>query len=225
MIRGFSLGDVWLLILAARWTVLLSAVAFLGGGVVGLVVAVLRTAPVRPLRWAMSGYVQLFQGTPLLLQLFVVFFGANLLGFTVDPWSAAALGLTLYTSAFLGETWRGSIEAVPVTQWEAGRSLALSYGQQLRLIILPQACRIALPPTTGFLVQVVKSTSLTSVIGFVELTRTGQLVNNATYRPLLVFGVVGGIYFVLCWPLSLTSQFLERRLDLRRPRRRRRGHR
>jgi polar amino acid transport system permease protein len=173
--------------------------------VVGLAVAILRVAPIRPLRLAMIGYVQLFQGTPLLLQLFVVFFGADLLGFEVDAWSAAALGLTLYTSAFLGEIWRGSIEAVPAAQWEAARGLALRYGQALRLVILPQAVRIALPPTTGFLVQVVKSTSLASVIGFVELTRTGQLISKATYRPLLVSGVVGGIYFVLCWPLSLVE--------------------
>jgi polar amino acid transport system permease protein len=126
--------------------------------------------------------------------------------------------LTLYASAFLGEIWRGCIEAVPAGQWDGARALALSKPQQLRFVIIPQALRIALPPTAGFAVQAIKSTSLASVIGFVELARAAQIVNNATFRPLLVYGSVAAIYFVMCWPLSFLSQRLERRLGARQER-------
>jgi polar amino acid transport system permease protein len=214
MIREFSTGEVLILLRATQWTVVLSLIAFLGGSVFGIVIALLRTAPLAPARALAVGYVQLFQGTPLLMQLVLVFFGVSILGPQIDAWSAAAIGLTLYTSAFLGEIWRGCIQAIPKTQWEASTSLGLSHGQQLGYVILPQAMRIALPPTVGFLVQVIKSTSLASIIGFTELTRAGQLVNNATYSPLLVFSLVSVIYFALCWPLSLASQYLERRLDV-----------
>ena len=135
-----------------------------------------------------------------------------------DAWTSAALALTLYCSAFLGEIWRGCIEAIPAGQWDGARALALTRSQQLRLIVVPQALRIALPPTVGFAVQAIKSTSLASVIGFVELTRAAQIVNNATFRPLLVYASVAVIYFLLCWPLSVLSQRLERRLGRRQER-------
>lgn len=218
MIRDFSAAELLLLLRAAQWTVVLSLIAFLGGGVAGLAVALARTAAWRPLRLLAALHVELFQGTPLLMQLFVVFFGANILGGRIDAWSAAALGLTLYSSAFLGEIWRGAIEAIPRGQWEAASALSLPWPVTLARVILPQALRIAIPPTVGFLVQVIKSTSLASIIGFTELTRAGQLVNNATYEPLLVFGSVSAIYFALCWPLSLASRHLERRLDRSRGR-------
>jgi polar amino acid transport system permease protein len=136
-----------------------------------------------------------------------------LLRLTSDAWTAAALALTLYASAFLGEIWRGCIQAVPREQWEAARALALGYRSQLQSVILPQATRIALPPTAGFLVQLLKGTSLASIIGFTELTRAAAVVNNATFRPLLVYGTVAGLYFILCWPLSMLSNHLERRLE------------
>jgi polar amino acid transport system permease protein len=217
MIRDFSASEILLLLGAARWTIALSMIAFLGGGIGGLAIALLRTADVRPLRYLAVGYVQIFQGTPLLMQLFLVFFGANIVGLAIDAWTAAAIGLTLYASAFLGEIWRGCIEAVPTGQWEAATALGLRRRHVLRLVVLPQAARIAIPPTVGFLVQIVKSTSLASIIGFAELTRVAQQVNNATYAPFLVFGIVSAIYFVLCWPLSLASQRLERRLARHAP--------
>jgi polar amino acid transport system permease protein len=212
MIRDFSIADVMILLRATQWTIVLSLVAFAGGIVVGVVVALMRTAPARLPQIVAAGYVELFQGTPLLMQLFVLFFGANILGLPVSAWGAAALGLTLYTSAFLGEIWRGCIEAVPPGQWDAARALGFRYPAQILLIIIPQALRLATPPTVGFMVQVIKSTSLASILGFVELTRAAQLVNNATYRPLLVFAIVSGIYFALCWPLSFLSRRLEAKL-------------
>ena len=98
-------------------------------------------------------------------------------------------------------------------QWEAGSCLGLSAWQQFRHIIAPQALRLSLPPTVGFLVQLIKGTSLASIIGFAELTRTAQMVNNATFRPFIVYGLVALLYFLLCWPLSAYSRRLERRLD------------
>ena len=158
-----------------------------------------------------TGYIQLFRGTPLLMQLFLVFFGANLFGNAIDPLLAAAIALTLNGSAFLGEIWRGCIDAIPKGQWEAATALGMRYPARMLYIVLPQAARIAIAPTVGFLVLLLKSTSLASIIGFVEVTRAGQIMNNNTFRPFLIFSIVAVIYFVLCWPLSLLS----RRLELR----------
>lgn len=211
MIRQFTSAEFLFLLMAVRWTLLLSAIAFVGGAVGGMGVALARTSPWAWLRALAGGYIQLFQGTPLLMQLFLVFFGATLLGSSIDPLAAAAVGLTLNAAAFLGEIWRGCIQAIPKGQWEASTALGLHYFTRMREIILPQAAKIAVAPTVGFLVLLVKSTSLASIIGFVELTRAGQIVNNATFRPFLVFGIVAGIYFALCWPLSLYARHLEKR--------------
>jgi polar amino acid transport system permease protein len=212
IIRPFGWNEIFFIVAAVQWTVLLSLIAFAGGGAIGILVALLRTAPQRPLRVAAGAYILLFQGTPLLMQLFMVFFGLGLFGVSVSPWTAAAVGLSLNAGAFLGEIWRGSIQTVPRGQHEAAMALGLRYIQRLALIVLPQALRIAVAPTVGFLVQLVKSTSLASVIGFTELARAGQLTNNATFRPFLVFSLVAALYFALCWPLSWLSRRLETRL-------------
>jgi polar amino acid transport system permease protein len=210
--RSLGPNELLFILLATRWTLALSAIAFLGGGVGGLAVALARTGSLAWLRVLSAGYIRLFQGTPLLMQLFLVFFGINILGLSVDPWTAASLGLTLNASAFLGEIWRGCIEAIPRGQWEASRALGLRASSLMRHVVLPQALRIALPPTVGFLVQLIKATSLASIIGFVELTRAAQVINNATFQPFTIFGMVALIYFALCWPLSLLSRRMEQRL-------------
>jgi polar amino acid transport system permease protein len=212
MIREFGTADVLFLLAAARWTILLSVIAFVGGGVGGLVIALMRVSSASAPRIASMAYIKVFQGTPLLMQLYLVYFGANLFGVGTDPWLAVAVALTLNASAFLGEIWRGCIQAVPKGQWEGARALALGYVLQLRLVVLPQALRIAVPPTVGFLVQLLKGTSLASIIGFTELTRAAQMVNNATFRPFTVYMLVTLIYFALCWPLSYLSRRLENRL-------------
>ncbi len=211
MIREFGINEVWFIVAAARWTILLSAVAFVGGAFGGLFIALARVAEWRPLSALATGFIQLFQGTPLLMQLFLVFFGAPLLGLDLNPWVAAAIALMLHASAFLGEIWRGCIQAVPRGQWEAADALGMSYANRMRFIVLPQAFKIALPPTVGFLVQLIKGTSLAAIIGFTELTRAGQIINNATFEPFLVFSLVGAVYFALCWPLSLLAARMERR--------------
>jgi polar amino acid transport system permease protein len=210
--RTLTFSDIEFLVFAVRWTLLLSALAFVGGGVIGLIIALMRTAQSILPRYVAIAYIRVFQGTPLLLQLFLVFFGGDLLGLALGPWISAMLGLSLNAGAFLGEIWRGAIQGVPRGQREAARSLGLGYGPTMRFIVLPQALRLAVAPTVGFLVNLVKSTALASILGFVELVRAGQLLNNATFRPFLIFSTVALIYFVICWPLTIASRRLEARL-------------
>ena|SRR2546422_3506170 len=213
----FTLWDIFRnLLLALRWTVALSLIAFVGGGIVGLLLLIARLSGARGAGMAVSAYVQLFQGTPLLMQLFLAYFGLALFGINTSAWVAAALALTLYTSAYLTEIWRGCVDAIPKGQWEAAKSLALNFGEQLRHIVLPQACRIAIPPTVGFLVQVVKGTALASVIGFIELTKAGTMITNATFKPFVVYSCVALLYFALCFPVSLYAKLLERKINANR---------
>jgi polar amino acid transport system permease protein len=200
------------LLLAARWTLLLSAIAFAGGGICGFLVLLLRVGRHAAARRAAALYIAAFQSTPLLMQLFLVFFGLPLLGVEVSPWLAATVSLTLYASAYLGEIWRGCVEAIPQGQWDGSASLGLRYLAQLRLVILPQALRIAVPPTVGFLVQLVKSTALASIVGYRELTRTAQILTNATFQPFLIYGLVALLYFAMCYPMTAYSRNLEKRL-------------
>ena len=207
----FTLWDIFRnLLLAARWTVGLSLIAFSGGGIVGLALLLARLANLPGAQRGVAGYVQLFQGTPLLMQLFLAYFGLALIGLNVSAWVAASLALTLYTSAFLTEIWRGCVNAIPRGQWEAADSLALSFGEKMRHVVGPQALRIAVPPTVGFLVQVIKGTALASVIGFIELTKAGTMITNATFQPFTVYACVALMYFALCWPVSAASRKLER---------------
>ena len=210
----FSLWDIFRnLLLAARWTVALSLIAFIGGGLVGLALLVARIAKLPGAQRGVAAYVQVFQGTPLLMQLFLAYFGLALLGLKVSAWGAASLALTLYTSAFLCEIWRGCVNAIPKGQWEASASLALTLREQLRYVIGPQALKIAVPPTVGFLVQVIKGTALASVIGFIELTKAGTMITNATFKPFTVYACVALLYFALCYPISAWSRRLERKLN------------
>ena len=213
----FSIWDIVRnLLLAARWTVALSLIAFVGGAAVGAALLVARIARLPGAERAVALYVTLFQGTPLLMQLFLAYFGLAVLGLNVSPWTAAALALTLYTSAFLTEIWRGCVMAVPKGQWEASSALALSLSEQLRHVIGPQALRVAVAPTVGFLVQVIKATALASVVGFVELTKAGTMITNATFRPFTVYACLALMYFALCYPLSAWSRSLERSLHAAR---------
>ena len=211
----FTLWDILRnLLLATRWTIALSLVSFIGGGIVGALLLFVRIGGSRVARLFAKGYIELFQGTPLLMQLFLAFFGLGLFGIDVPPWLAAGVALVLWTAAFLAEIWRGCVESIAKGQWEASSSLGMGYVQQMRWVILPQALKVAVPPTVGFSVQVVKGTALTSIIGFVELSKAGSVVTNATFQPFTVYGLVALIYFALCWPLSKSSQILERKLNV-----------
>ena len=209
--RTFGLSEFLCIVQAAQWTLALSAIAFVGGALLGLVVALSRTSENAAARNAARVFIQVFQGTPLLLQLFLIFFGAPVLGFDINPWVAAGVALVLNSAAFLAEIWRGCIEAVPRGQWEAAQALNLKYVARMRFVVLPQAFKIALPPTVGYMVQIIKGTSLAAIIGFTEITRAGQIINNATFQPLHVFTTVAALYFVICWPLSLLAARMERK--------------
>jgi len=191
------------------WTVALSLLAFAGGGLLGFMVALARVYGPNLTRRMVMLYIKLIQGTPLLVLLSLTYFGLPSLGLNVQPLTAAGLGLSIYVSAYIGEIWRGCIESVPRTQAEAAECLALNWGQRLIHVILPQAVKIATPPTVGFMVQIVKNTSLASAIGFVELARAGQVINNSTFQPLVIFVLVAAMYFALCYPLSVWSRRLE----------------
>ena len=209
---GLNAYHLQYLMFGALWTIGLSLISFVGGGLAGGVIALCRISPIKPLRWATIAWIQLIQGTPLLVVLFLCYFGLSIIGFELPAIVAASIAMVVYVSAYMGEIWRGCIESVPHTQWEAAECLALSRTQRMRLVVLPQAVRIATPPTGGFMVQIVKNTSLASIVGFVELVRTGQLINNSIFQPFLVYLIIAVAYFAMCYPLSLWSRRLERRL-------------
>ncbi|CUX54909.1 Amino acid ABC transporter permease [Agrobacterium deltaense Zutra 3/1] len=206
-------NELFFLLQGLKWTLALTVIGFIGGGVFGLCVALARVADSPAIQRASTGYIAVFQGTPLLMQLFVVYYGVALAGLNVDAWIAVAIAFTLHASAFLGEIWRGGIQAVPKGQTEAANALGLHYISRMKDVVLPQAFKISLPATIGFLVQLIKGTSLAAIVGFVELSRAGQIVSNQTFRPLTVFALVGVIYFLICWPLSLWGAGVEKRLQ------------
>ncbi len=208
---SFNSNHFVFLMMGAVWTLALTMLAFVSGGVLGFVVSLCRVSPLRALRLITAAYILLVQGTPLLVLIFLLYFGVSMAGFQVSPLLAADLALTVYSSAYLGEIWRGCIESVPREQWEAAECLPLTRTQRMRLVVLPQAYKIAAPPTAGFMVQIVKNSSLASVVGFVELTRAGQLVNNSIFQPFLVFLIVAVLYFAMCYPLSYWSRKFETR--------------
>ena len=213
---SFGWPEILFLLRSAGWTLVLTAVAFAIGALGGGVLAIMRLAQSRLLRTIAGSYILVIQSIPVLMILFMSYYGLTLMGLEIPPLLAASASLAIYVSAYLAEIWRGAIQAVPYQQWEASSSLAMSRAQQYRYIILPQALRISLPPTVGFLVQLVKNTSIVSVVGFIELSRAGQLVNNATFKPFQVFAVVALLYFAICFPLSRLSRYLERVLHVGR---------
>jgi polar amino acid transport system permease protein len=208
---AFNANHLLFLLQGAGWTAILSLIAFVGGGLCAFIVALARVSPHRSVRAATGLWVQLVQGSPLLVIMFLAFFGLPTLGIKVSALAAAGVSLTIYVSAYLGEIWRGAIQAVPRAQWEAAECLALSRTQRMFKVVLPQAVRLATPPTVGFMVQIVKNTSLASVVGFVELARSGQIINNSIFEPFIVYLFIAAIYFALCYPLSVWSRRLERR--------------
>ena len=212
----FGFPEMMFILRSAGWTLLLTALAFTIGSIMGGGLAILRLSQNRVLRSIAWGYILLIQSIPVLMVLLMSYIGLSMFGIELPSFFAASASLAIYCSAYLAEIWRGSIESVPFQQWEASSSLALTRAQQYRYIILPQAIRISLPPTVGFLVQLVKNTSIVSVVGFVELSRAGTLVNNATFQPFQVFGVVAAIYFAICFPLSRLSRHLEKVMNASR---------
>ena len=199
-------------------TLALSVLTFVGGGLAGLAVALARISPVRAVRVAATAWIQIIQGTPLLVLMGLCFYGPSIAGIGSMPaLVAAALAMTIYSSAFLGEIWRGCIQSVHKSQWEAAECIGLTRWQRMQKIVLPQALRIATPPTVGFMVQIIKNTSIASlVIGFAELSYNAKVLNNSTFQPFVYFGCAALMYFAMCYPLSRWSRTLERKLNASR---------
>jgi polar amino acid transport system permease protein len=210
MFTNFALIHVQVLLAGLVWTVVLSIISFVFGGLIGFVLALAGVAKSRFVAGAVNAYAALIQGSPVLIIMFVIYFGLPILGVEVGSLMAASVAMVLFSSAYLGTIWRGSLQSVPKTQWEAADCLALTYGQRMGLVILPQAVRIATPPTVGFMVQIVKNTSLASVIGVVDVTYVGKQVNAATFQPFTTYLVIAILYFCLCYPLSVLSRRFER---------------
>ena len=177
--RTFGVPEFLFILEAAKWTLALSAIAFIGGAILGLAIALMRTSDSTWARTVSTVFIQIFQGTPLLLQLFLIFFGAPVLGLDINPWIAAGVALILNSAAFLGEIWRGCIQAIPRGQWEAAEALSLKYSARMRDVVLPQAFKIALAPTVGYLVQIIKGTSLAAIIGFVDREKSANQKGTA----------------------------------------------
>lgn len=211
---GFTFTHFSFLLQGLMWTMILFALALVVGSIAGFLMMLVRISQFTILRGLSGAFIQVVQGIPLMILLFLAYYGLSVFGFTLPSLVAATLGMAIYMSVFLAEIWRGSVESIARTQWEASECLAMSRWQTIRLVIIPQATRISLPSTVGFLVQALKSTSLASVVGFVEVTRAGQMINNNIFQPFLIFSLVGIFYFILCYPLSCWSRQLERKLNV-----------
>lgn len=210
---SLGLSELLFVLRSLQWTLILTAVGFVGGIVFGLLIALVRVSEIAALRWIAQAWISVFQGTPLLMQLFLVYYGLPLMGIVVPAWAAMSVALTAHASAYLGDIWRGSIQAVPLGQVESARALGLHYWARMFDVVLPQAFKISLPATVGFLVMLLKGTSLAAIVGFIELTRAGQIIANQTLQPLPVFALIGLVYFALCWPISILGRLAEIRLS------------
>lgn len=208
---GLTIEQLFYMLRGTGWTIILSMLGFVGGTLVGLPLALMRSSTSRAARLLSSAFVQIVQGIPLPVIMFVVYFGISIGGYNVPALAAAGLAMTLYSSAYLGEIWKGCIESVPKTQWEAGECLALTPLQRFVHVIMPQATRIAIPPTVGFMVQIVKNTSYSVVIGFFDLTYSAKVLNNSTFMPFTVFTIAAVLYFAICFPMSMIARRFERR--------------
>jgi len=213
MFQQFSLTHVQFMLSGLGWTVGLACIALAGGSLAGSVVALMRISANPVISRVAQLYIFIVQGTPLLVTLFIAYFGATYLGFSVQPVVAIGVAFSFYAAAFLGDIWRGAIQSVPKGQREGAHALGLGRIDAMVYIIVPQAVRIAIPPTVGFFVQLIKNTSLASIVGIVELTRTAQIVSNATFKPLEVYLTAAVFYFAVCFPLTLVSRSLEKRLS------------
>jgi ectoine/hydroxyectoine ABC transporter permease protein EhuD len=182
--------------------------------ILGLLVALARVSRLRGVRTLATVYVELIRGTPCLLQLFYIYFVLPVFGFKVPPFTAGVIGLTINYAAYLSEVYRAGIQAVARGQLEAAQALGMSRTLTMRLIILPQAIRIIVPPLGNYFISLFKDTSLASIITVRELIFTGQIVAAVNYQYFAVFTIIGTIYLALSYPGSLCVQALERRMKI-----------
>jgi polar amino acid transport system permease protein len=204
-----------LLLLQGLGNTVLLCVAGLGLGLlIALFVGLARTARARWLAWPAAAYIEVVRDSPLLMQLYLVFFALPLLGLNVPILAAGIAALMINSSAFMAEIVRAGIQSVGRDQWDAARALGMGYLQIMRRVVLPQAIRVMIPPGVGLLIGLIKDSSIVSVISYLELTRVGQILTEKTFLSFQVFGIVAALYFLLCYPLSRLARWTERRLQV-----------
>jgi polar amino acid transport system permease protein len=195
-----------------------TVVLCLGGLGLGLIIALFvglaRSSHLRCLYMPAAVYIEIIRDSPLLMQLYLVFFALPLLGLQVPILVAGIATLMINSSAFMAEIVRAGIQAVGKDQWDAARGLGMGYLQTMRWVVVPQAARVMIPPGVGLLIGLIKDSSVISVISYLELTRVGQILTEKTFLSFQVFGIVAALYFLLCYPLSRLALYAERRLKI-----------
>ena len=198
---------------ALVYTLPLSLIAFVVGLILAVLTALARISTVKPFQWIARFYVSAIRGTPLLVQLFILFYGLPSVGVIIDPFPAAVIGFSLNVGAYASEVIRAAILSIPKGQWEAGHMIGMSYSQTLRRVILPQATRVSIPPLSNTFISLVKDTSLASLILVTEMFRRAQEIAATNYEFLLLYTEVAIIYWIICFFLSLIQGRLEHRFD------------
>lgn len=211
---GNYVGD---LAAACLQTIEFTVVGFLGAAVIGLVIAILRLAPIAPLRAIARLYTEIFKNLPLVTEIFMVYFGLATIGLVLNVFTAGAISLAIFYGAYLSEIFRGGLQGVTRGQREAAQAVGFTPTQAFSLIIVPQAIRLALPGTSTMLVDLLKGTSLLTFIGAAELMNEGRTIVSNTFQSLEVYVVIGAIYLAMCYPLSHLAILLERHLHAGRP--------
>jgi len=200
------------LLLGVRWTILMTVLIMSISMVAALFVALARLSRYRVLRYPSTAYVEFVRATPCLIQLYYIFYVLPLFGFTLTAVVAGVIGMSLNYTAYLSEVYRAGISAVPKTQREAAESLGMSGWQSMRLVILPQAARVVLPPTVNYLLSLFKDTSLLSLITIQELMFTGMMLAATTFKYFTIFTEVAIMYFIICYPIALLAGWLEKKM-------------
>lgn len=205
------LSSIWPILKAGLLvTIPLSLIAFAIALVIAVVTALARISNYRLLRWLFGAYIWVFRGTPLLVQLFIIFFGLPKMGITLDAWAAAIITFSLNTGAYASESIRASILAIPKGQWEAAESLGMTYWQMLRRVIAPQTVRISLPSVANDFIDLVKGTSLVASITLADLFMVGQQITARTYEPLMIYSLCAVIYLIFISVLMVIQNRLEK---------------
>ncbi len=198
---------------ALVYTLPLSLITFVVGLILAVLTALARISTVKPFQWISRFYVSAIRGTPLLVQLFILFYGLPSVGIVIDPFPAAVIGFSLNVGAYASEVIRAAILSIPKGQWEAAHMIGMSYTQTLRRVILPQATRVSIPPLSNTFISLVKDTSLASLILVTEMFRRAQEIAATNYEFLLLYTEVAIIYWIICFLLSLIQGRLEHRFD------------
>ena len=215
-ISGIGYNELLYMLKGAYITIKLCGISFFFGGMIGIIVGIARSNhKIKAFKWVSAGYIEIFRGTPLLLQLMIGFFGITFIGYDISPMIVGSVVLCLYTGAYLGEIFRSGLESIHKEQWEAVSSLGMSYIQSLRYVIFPQSIKVITPSIISFLLGLVKATSLVSIINIVDLTLATRRVAEHAHAPIAAMGGAAIIYFLLCYPLSVAGKKIEERNSIK----------